>query len=138
MALVHLCLVKFYSTDPREDRLIRWLVDLNFWNAMIKYRVEAAKGFLPLDVESDLKEKLELPLDRYAKKIFSDLVASDVGISLETLGYCDHGWKDPETCVGKILGLQLARVQDEKRFKALSYAFDPRVQYLVGIRSRPY
>lgn len=137
MALVHLCLVKFYSTDP-EDRLVKWLVDLNFWNTMVKYRVEAAKGFLPLDVESDLKDKLELPLDRYTKKVFSNLVASDVGISLKTLGYCDHGWKDPETCVGKILGLQLGRVQDEKRFKALSCAFDPRVQYLVGVRSRPY
>jgi len=61
------------------------------------------------------------------KKLFYDLLKSDIGLSLKLLGFCDGEWKDPETCVGKILSLKLGRVQDRERFKALNIAFDPRV-----------
>ena len=131
--------VKFYSLelDPHKDPLVKWLMCLNFWDTTVKCRVKAAKGFLPLEVEYDLKEKLGLPIDNFAKTLFSRLVASDMGLSITELGYRGKGWEDPETCIGKLLSLNLARVQDSERFKALNYSFDTRIQYLVGVRNYP-
>ena len=137
MTLITIQAVKFNSIEAREDRLIRWLIDLNIWNSTVKCMVQAAKGFLPLEVEYDLKEKLSLPIDHVTKTLFSRLIASDLGLSLASLGFCDKGWDDPETCVGKLLSLNLARVQDSERFKAINYAFDKRIQYLVGVSKYP-
>ena len=139
MTLVWVQAVRFnsFALDPREDRLIKWLIDLNFWNTTVKYQVMAARGYLPLEVEYELKEKLGLPLDHVTKTLFSRLIGSDMGLSLKSLGFCDQDWDDPETCCGKLLQLNLARVQDSERFKAISYAFDTRIQYLVGVRQNP-
>lgn len=137
MSLVSLRLVKFTCLDPNGDPLIKWLIHLNYWSVPVRYRIEAAKCFLPLDLEFDLKEKLGLPLDDRTKKVFSKLVDSDMGLSLKSFGFCNHDWDDPETCCGKLLQLNLARVQDSERFKAIKYAFDPRIQYLIGARQYP-
>ena len=130
-------LVKFNSLDPCQDPLIKWMGHLNYWTTQVRYRVEAAKCFFPLDLEYEFRDKLGLPLDSNSRKVFSKLVQSDVGISLKSLGFCEGDWYDPETCCGKILQLQLARVQDSERFKAINIAFDPRVQYLIGARQYP-
>lgn len=135
MTLVRLNLVKFGSIDPDEDRLICWFSDLGFWDPEIECRIRAAEFHLPLDIEYRFRDKHQLPIDTTTKKLFTNLLGSDVGISLKSLGFCDGGWNDPDTCVGKILSLKLGRVQDHERFKAVSYAFDPRIQYLIGVNS---
>lgn len=142
MALVALRLVKFESVhlDPDEDPLIDWLKNLNFWGTEVEARVAAARNHLPVDIELNFQEKFCLPFNAPTKRLFSNLICSDLGIPLRALGYggCwSHGWEDPATCTGQILHLKLARVQDHERFKALKFAFDPRIQYLIGVRPAP-
>jgi len=139
MALVALRLVKFESVhlDPDEDCLVGWFNDLGFWDPEIECRIRAAGNHLPLDIEYRFRDVNKLPIDHTTKKLLSNLLMSDVGIPLKGLGFSDGGWKDPITCVGKILSLKLGRVQDNERFKAVNYAFDNRIQYLVGVRQYP-
>jgi len=131
-------LVKFTSLDPDIDPLIEWLQDLDFWNDEIEDRVKEADMFLPLDIETDFRDMFGIPLNLQTQSHFSHLLASCIGIRLETLGLDEDGWKDPETCTGKITSLLLGRVQDEKLLKATKIAFDPRAQYLVGVYKRPF
>jgi hypothetical protein len=140
ISLESLGLVKFASKrlDPNEDRLIEWLTELGFWNSEVENRVKKADNHLPLDIEYDLKDGLKLPLDNPTRAVFSDLLRSDVGLSLKALGFHDGEWADPECCVGRLLNLKVARVQDSERFKALCIAFDPRAQFLIGARKIPY
>ncbi|KKR89325.1 MAG: hypothetical protein UU39_C0042G0004 [Candidatus Woesebacteria bacterium GW2011_GWD1_41_12] len=135
MALVRLQLVKLGSIDPDEDCLVSWFYDLKFWDPEIECRVRAAEYHLPLDIEYRFRDMNKLPVDHTTKKLLTSLLGSDVGISLKRLGFSDGGWNDPDTCVGKILSLKLGRVQDHERFKAVKYAFDPRIQYLIGVES---
>ncbi|OGZ27306.1 MAG: hypothetical protein A2427_03170 [Candidatus Nealsonbacteria bacterium RIFOXYC1_FULL_40_7] len=140
--LVRLHLVKFASClDPDEDSLIKWLIDLNFWDFEVRCRVRAANNYLPLDKETAFMEMFGLPLCRDSKNLFSNLLSSDVGLSLKALGFdgCQcNDWEDIETCTGKLLYLKLARVQYGKKLKALKIAFDPRAQFLIGARKVPY
>ena len=141
--LVKLHLVGFASKslDQNEDPLIKWLIDLNFWDFEVRCRVEAANGYLPLDKETDFMEIFGLPFCRDSKKLFNNLLSSDIGLSLKALGFdgCQHNdWEDLETCTGKVLYLKLARVQDKTKLKALNIAFDPRAQFLIGAREMPY
>ncbi|KKS95664.1 MAG: hypothetical protein UV71_C0004G0004 [Microgenomates group bacterium GW2011_GWC1_43_13] len=137
---VKLQLLKFESKnlDSDEDQLIKWLQEIGFWDIEVNLRVKAAANHLPLDIEGSFKDRFGLPMNSPTKKLFYDLLKSDIGLSLKLLGFCDGEWKDPETCVGKILSLKLGRVQDRERFKALNIAFDPRVQFLLGVRAVPY
>jgi len=136
-------LVEFKSKclSPDQDPMIKWLIDLNFWDFEVRSRVEAANRFFPLDTETNFLDKFGLPFDRDSKNLFLKLLSSDIGLLLEVLGFdgcqCNE-WEDPETCTGKILALKLARVQDRKKLKVLNIAFDPRVQFLLGARGVPY
>lgn len=141
MVVTFLHLVKFRSEllDPDEDPLIGWLYALGFWEEEVMIRVNQAKGYLPLDMETDFRNAFELPIDSCTNCLFSKLLCSCTGIDLYTLGYNgDDDYRDPYTCVGKILALKLGRVQDNTRFKALNIAFDPRAQFLIGARKVPY
>lgn len=130
-------LVRLTNLDPDEDLLAEWLKCLNVWDFELECRVMAAKGFFPLDMEYRVKDQLGLPLDESTLKLFQRLLKDDLGINLETLG-CNGNWRDPNTCVGRIYSLNLARVQDNVRFKAQNpIAFDTRVHYLVGLRNNP-
>ncbi len=141
MVVTFLHLVKFKSKllDPDEDPLVGWLYALGFWGDEVVLRINQAKGYLPLDIETDFRNAFDLPIDGNTNCLFSKLLCSCTGIDLHTLGYNgDDDYRDPYTCVGKILALKLGRVQDNTRFKALSIAFDPRAQFLIGARKVPY
>ena len=131
-------LVRLAACSPEEDCFVEWLHDLGVWNFELECRCRAAKNFVPLDMEYDIKDILALPFDKDTKTLFSNLIASSVGISASKYNIGDGcDCFDPETSVGKLLNLQLARVQDNCRFKAKKIAFDPRIQYLVGYRKSP-
>jgi hypothetical protein len=149
MTLVWLQLKQFVkfsseSLDPDEDPLIQWMINLEFWNSRVRdcvvktYRAKEASCYLPLYLETQFRQKFKLPFGRDTQKLFSRLLSSSTGIPLCTLGFNDCGWEDTETCTGKILALQLGRVQDRARFKAVNIAFDTRAQFLIGSRSVPY
>lgn len=129
-------LVRLDSIDPDESRLAKWLTDLGVWDFELESRIRMAKGFIPIDMEYRIKDQLGLPLDGCSLKLFSDLIKSDLGINLRSLGFTDGDWRSPDTCVGKMTNLLLARVQDEVRFKALPISFDPGAQHLLGFKPK--
>jgi len=129
--------VQIDVSDLDRDRLVRWLVNLDFWDSGVEKRVLVANGYLPIDLEYQLKDQYKLPFDENTLDLFGQLLSSDIGLSLESLGFKEGGWRNPDSCVGKILFLKLGRVQDGVRFKPLPIAFDPRAQYLVGFRKYP-
>lgn len=140
MALVALQLVRFKSPCPGEDELVDWLIENKFWNQRIKTRVIEANNYLPMDLEMEFKEKFGIPFDKPTRTLFSELLRSDTGIPLNSLGFDVYeckGWEDPETCTGKLLNIRLVRVQRQSKIKALKVAFDPRAQYLGGLRNNP-
>jgi hypothetical protein len=134
--LLRLELARVRSIDPDECRLVKWLVELGVWDFELESRVRMAKGFIPVDMEYRIKDQLGLPLDKCSLKLFSELIKSDLGINLQSLGFINGDWRSPDTCVGKMTNLLVARVQDEKRFKALPIAFDPGAQHLLGFKPR--
>lgn len=133
-------LVKVKSLEFWQDPLVGWLQGLGFWNRKIRSRVSEADLHLPLDIETQFQNKFNLPLQNPTRALFEILLKDMNGVCLEVLGLPGKTWMDPETCTGKLYRLGLVRVQeDEGLLKPINQvSFDPRVQYLIGVRLLPY
>jgi len=129
-------LVKFASLG--NDPVIAWLDGLEFWNEKVEKRCQEANNHLPLDLEVLFQEEFDLPLvSADTIKLLRKLLGDSNGIELRKIGYTSTSWRDPGTCTGKLNNLHLIRVQDGNLLKPLPIAFDPRVQFLLGLRVSP-
>ncbi len=126
-------LVQFGSLDPEVDPLTGWIYNLGFLDSRVDTIIRGLNNFMPIDIETEFRQRLGLPLVKPTRTLFNKLLQSENGLNLKEMGLSDGGWGDSETCTGKLIHLSLARVQDNSVLKATKVAFDPRVQFLIGI-----
>ncbi|HUC94949.1 MAG TPA: hypothetical protein VMR19_03050 [Candidatus Saccharimonadales bacterium] len=145
--LTSITLVKLKSLDPKIEPVVRWFKLLDFWSLRIEKRITEARLHVPVDIETLFREKFELPLIEPTRTLLCTLLQKENGMELAMLGYktgsetppgAKKPWEDPETCTGKLRKLGLVRFQDNILLKPInSIAFDPRVQFLIGLRKQP-
>ena len=131
--------VPLRSISPLIDPIVRWFQILGFWNETIQERVVASRFNLSPALVTLLRQKMELPLIDPTKALFQNLLKNENGIDIRSLGLTMQSWKDPDTCTHRLYTLKLVRIQeDEYLLKPINkIAFDPRVQYIVGVRPVP-
>ncbi len=134
MLTITLVLVKLGSINPLTEPIVQWFQKLGFWNDDIERRILAARLFLPLDVETEFRNELRLPLGNSTKNLFNTIVEeqSTIYISQPKI------WTEKRYCVSELIKLQLARIQGEEGLVIPNpIAYDPRTQFLIGTKVSP-
>ncbi len=126
--------LRLVKVNPRVQE---WLEKVMLWNEEWAFRVKAAEGYLPLDLEYETRDKFKEILGPNCQTLFFELVGNCNGIPLEKLGISPHELKDAREdghCSStKLEKWGLARVDSgESLLKALPYAFEDGIKYLVG------
>ncbi len=130
-------LVTFVSLNPNQDPIANWFWCLGFLNKTVGPQIEKAEMKLPKELETQFRKQFCLPFEGDTAKLFRELLNDVNGINLPERGILGEVWNDPRTTFGKLHGLCLARIQDRSVFRPLKIMFEPRAQYLVGIRPTP-
>lgn len=106
---------------PSGDLLVQWLKDLKCCK-QIERSLKAGNKLSNEDVVF-IKAFLRLPLSEAERIIFLDLLEMENGFDTKKVGTLD-----------RFIDLKLARRQQKyNRIKATKYAFDERIQFILGI-----
>ncbi len=120
-----------------DKELEKWFGELGLWSEKFECRTESARGFIPIDVETQLREQLWL--DSSCVDLLHRLLNDSNGLELESLGIKPKDWDQAlsqnDCACALLVNKCLARAQDKVLLKPLSIAFRPDVQYLVGLYS---
>ena len=120
-----------------DEELEKWFGGLGLWSEKFEHRIESTRGFIPIDIETQLREQLWL--DSSCVDLLHRLLNDSNGLELESLGIKPEDWDQVlsrNDCACTLLVNKcLARTQDNVLLKPLRIAFRPDVQYLVGLHS---
>lgn len=114
-----------------HDHCAIWLKSLGFLSPEVEKRIIEAKFHLPIDVETDFRSQFGLPIkDDITLKTLNKLLGDENGIPLGKFNKCEI-----EGLVYLESKLLLVRQDDSRRvYKPLAPAFNPGVQYLIGLK----
>ena len=114
----------------RFDPLALWLKHLGLWSEEMEERIKLAEYHLPLDIETEVRQKLGLPIsDERTREILETITQSNNGV-------CVTKYKDYDLYRIRLLEQVLLLIREDtssKTYKPLAPAFNIGVKYLVGV-----
>ncbi len=121
--------INLNSINPKDDQLVSYLGQLQFWTDEIAAIIESRNRVLPECLVDLFRLSNHLPINRGTKAVFGYLLRDMNGYNLSPKELRDID--NPNTPCGKLNQLSLTRIQDQSVLKPRNIAFDPRVQLLI-------